>query len=132
MSFHLKISNELIESGGRIIVPTGIYEVRLVDFGPKFSKPKATDFNNTPSLNLNARMEVLGHPEFEKPVYIFEGLNENAYWVYPDFCHGFGLPMESDETKSWLPGNWTSRPDFDPEKAETYFIRGRLLVELPR
>lgn len=125
MSFRLGVSQESLK-GGFTIAPAGLYKVRLIEFKPRFSKPDPSNPDKPRSINLNARMEVLEHPEFEKPVSIFEGLNQNAGWILQDFCHGFGLPMETDGTESWLPGTWDSKPDFDPSIDSTYFYQGPL------
>lgn len=128
MAFKLAVSKESIE-GNRIVVPAGIYKLKLLGFKPKFSKPNPNFLDKPASLNLNAQMEVTEHPEFEKTPMIFEGLNMNAGWILQDFCHAFGFPLEPNEDGSEggaIPGTWDSKPDFDPSKAETYFYVGPL------
>lgn len=94
--FSMKVSNEKLE--GQDVVPSGIYEVKLVKFTPKVSK-------NGDTYNLNPMMEVTNHPELSGRK-IFDTLNSNGAWTWPDFVHAFGLPMETDGTESWMPGTW--------------------------
>ena len=124
MAFKMPISKEAIE--GKEVVPAGIYDVRLVGFTPKFSKPNAQFPDRVPSLNLNAKMEIVNHPEHAGR-FVFEGLNQNAGWVQNDFVHGFGIPMETDGKDYWIPGTWDSLPNFDPADAATYKYEGPLL-----
>lgn len=120
------ISKETIE--GKEVPPAGIYEVRLDSFKPKFSAPKE---GKAPSLNLNAKMSIVNNPEQDGKL-IYEGLNQNAGWVQIDFCHGFGLPMETDGDEYWLPGTWDTDPAFDPTKAETYKYSGPMIGRIAK
>jgi hypothetical protein len=93
-----KVDTSKVE--GQEVFPPGIYDFKLVGFKPK----KAS----TGSINLNARFEMINHPDHAgKKVY--DGLNEGAAFYWTDFCHALGLPMETDGQKdgnSWLPGEF--------------------------
>lgn len=124
MPFQMKQNRELVE--GKDIAPENIYELKLLGFKPTFSKKRADSPPDwTPSLNLNARMEIINNPEQEGKL-VYELLNMNSF-MFADFCHAFGLPMETDGEAYWLPGVWDSLPSFDPTKAETYKYEGPLL-----
>ena len=122
MAFKLAVDNSKLD--GMDVLPQGIYRVRMMGFKPKFSKLKDGQTGPT-SLNYNAQMQVIGRPDLEEkgPRFVYEGLNENAGWVMQDFCHAFGLPMETDGAASWFPGEW----DGEEGKAETYKYRGPLV-----
>lgn len=129
-AFRMSISKDKIE--GKDAIPAGIYELKLVSFKPKFSKPNFSNPNAPSSLNLNAMMVVVNNPQHdgsngERPAAIFEGLNQNAGWIMLDFCHAFGLPMETDGNEYWLPGSWDSEANFDQNNAETYKYVGPLV-----
>jgi hypothetical protein len=127
MAFKMAVSKETIE--GKETIPAGIYDVRLVSFKPKFSDPART--NKPKSLNLNARMEIINHPEYAGR-FIYEGLNAKAGWVQTDFCHAFGIPMETDGDSYWIPGIWDSKPDFDQENADSYAYSGPLVGQVAK
>jgi hypothetical protein len=122
MAFRMTVSKETVE--GKEVVPAGIYDIRLVSFKPKFSDPAKT--GKPKSLNLNAQMEIINHPDHAGRK-VFEGLNQNAGWVQTDFVHCFGIPMETDGTDYWIPGTWDDNPSFDPDNAETYSYKGPLV-----
>src|ERR1700748_3585210 len=123
MAFTMKQSKKKVE--GQEVAPQGLYTVKLLGFKPKFSKPNPQFPDKVPTLNLNAQMEIVDNPEQEgKKVY--EVFNMNSF-MFADFCHAFGLPMETDGENYWLPGSWDNAPDFDETKAETYKYDGPLL-----
>lgn len=124
MAFQMKQSKEQVE--GKESAPDNIYELKLVGFKPAFSKKRDTSPADwKPSLSLNARMEIVNNPA-EEGKLVYELLNINSF-MWSDFCHAFGLPMEFDGESYSLPGTWDSKPDFDVNKAETYFYEGPLL-----
>jgi hypothetical protein len=130
MAFRLGVSKDKIE--GAIALPAGIYDLKLASFKPKFSKPNPQNPGAPLSLNLNAMMVVVNNPQYdgsngERASAVFEGLNQNAGWIMLDFCHAFGLPLETDGNEYWLPGSWDSDASFDPNNAETYKYVGPLL-----
>lgn len=127
MAYKMVVSKETVE--GREVIPAGIYEVRLVGFKPKWSDPAKT--GKPKSLSLNAKMEVLNHPEFAGR-FVFEGLNMGAGWIQNDFCHAFGYPMETDGNDYWLPGTWDNDPNFNPEVADSYAYKGPLLGQVAK
>src|SRR5271170_627019 len=125
MAFKMTVSKEAVE--GKEVVPAGMYDVRLLGFYPKFTAPKpGDDPNKVYSLNLNAKMEIVNHPDHAGR-FVFEGLNQNAAWVQNDFCHAFGVPMEFDGTDYSFPGTWDNSSDFDPTVATTYKYQGPLV-----
>lgn len=126
-AFKMAVSKETIE--GRETLPAGIYEVRLIGFKPKFSDPART--GKPKSLNLNARMEVINHPEYAGRL-IFEGLNAKAGWVQQDLCHAFGIPMETDGDSYWIPGEWDSEANFNSDDADTYRYTGPLMGQVAK
>lgn len=119
-AFRMGVSKEAVE--GRENINPGIYEVRLVSFGPKFSKPQE---GREQTLNLNPKMEIINNPDVVNR-FVFDTLNQNAFYQ-ADFVHCFGVEMEQEGDTYYLPGTWDSDPAFDPAKAETYKYRGPLL-----
>lgn len=84
--------------GGKAI-PPGIYELRVAGFKPK--KSKAGD-----SVNFNAQMEVVNHPEFDG-TKIYETLSAKAGFTQYDFAHCFGIDLEDMGNGQYcLPGTW--------------------------
>ena len=96
MAFSMKVSNDAIE--GFDVIPSGHYEVKLVGFAPKTSK-------KGDSFNLNPTMVIVNHTEFTGRK-VFDSLNIGGAFMWVDFCHCFGLPMETDGKESWLPGKF--------------------------
>jgi hypothetical protein len=94
--FSMKVSNEKLE--GKDNVLPGEYDLKLIGFRPKIS-------SNGQSYNLNPMFEITGHPEYVGRK-VFDNLNSNAQFIWQDFCHALGLPMETDGNSSWLPGSW--------------------------
>jgi hypothetical protein len=88
-------------------MPEGLYAVRLDGFKPKFSKDKG-------SVNLNPSIKIINHAQFNDRV-VFENLNTKGKWVWPDFCHGFGVPLVADGAGEFeFPGNFEGAED-NPE-----------------
>lgn len=117
MGFQMKVSNEKIE--GQDVFPAGQYDLKLVAFKPNKAK--------TGSINLNAIMQVHGHPEFSNRK-LFDSLNVGGAFTYPDFCHCFGLPMETDGKDSWLPGEWNGdAAKFKEDDPTTWVYKGPLV-----
>jgi len=115
----MKVSNEKLV--GMDVIPPGQYDVKLVAFNPKKSK----DGN---SVNLNAIMEVVNHPDFAGRK-LFESLNTpGGAFTQPDFVHAFGLPMDTDGKDSWIPGEWDKdKAKFNPDDPSTYVYEGPLV-----
>lgn len=117
MSFQMKVSNDKIE--GQDVFPAGQYEVKLVGFKPSKAK--------TGSRNLNALMEVVNHGELIGRK-LYDSLNEGGAFTWPDFVHCFGLPMETDGTDSWIPGDWNGdAAKFNPDDVTTWKYKGPLV-----
>jgi hypothetical protein len=114
--FQMKVSNEKLE--GFDVIPPGQYDVKLVSFNPKAAKSGT-------SINLNPCMVVVGHPEFAGRK-VFDSLN--APWIWPDFVHAFGLPMETDGKESWIPGDWNGDPaKYKADDPATWTYKGPLV-----
>lgn len=96
MAFSMKVSNEKLE--GQDVVPAGQYELKLIGFKPKVSKKGDT-------YNLNPAYEIVNHPEFAGRK-VYDTMNSNGAWTWPDMVHAFGFPMETDGKESWIPGVW--------------------------
>lgn len=124
MPFKMKVSNDKIE--GFDVIPPGQYEVRLVGFKPKKSK----DGN---SVNLNAEMQVVNNPDLVNRK-LFDSLNTpGAAFYHADFCHCFGLPMETDGKESWIPGDWDGDPaKFKEDDPTTWVYKGPLAGRIGR
>lgn len=115
--FSMKVSNEKLE--GQDVFPAGQYDIKLIKFKPSKAK--------TGSINLNAMMEVENHPDFAGRK-LYDPLNEGGAFTWPDFCHAFGLPMETDGATSWLPGEWNGNPaSFKEDDPTTWVYKGPLL-----
>jgi len=115
-TFQMKVSNDKIE--GFDVIPPGQYDVKLVSFNPKLSKSGT-------SLNYNPCMVVVNHPEFAGRK-VFDSLN--APWVWADFSHCFGLPLETDGKDNWLPGEWTGDPaKYKADDPATFVYKGPLV-----
>lgn len=91
MAFKMKASAEKLE--GQQPLPAGIYKVLFVDFKPGYSK-SVNKVTGKASVNLNAVVKVLDHPEFEKERFLFASLNEGVQSFWQDFVHSFGMEME--------------------------------------
>ena len=91
MAFKMGVSAEQLE--GIQPVSSGIYEVLFLTFNPKLSK-EANQITGNHSINLNAKVKILGHPEFETDRFLFAPLNEGARRIWNDFVHSFGLEMD--------------------------------------
>jgi hypothetical protein len=118
MAFQMKVSNSKIE--GQEVIPPQVYELKLVAFNPKQSK-------NGGSVNLNPVLEVVSPVEYAGRK-VFDTLNTGGAWTYPDFCHAFGLPMETDGNDSWLPGQWDGdTAKFKEDDASTWVYKGPLV-----
>lgn len=119
MPFKMKVSNEKLV--GMDVIPPGQYDVKLVAFNPKPSK----DGN---SINLNAIMEVVNHPDFAGRK-LFESLNTpGGAFTQPDFVHCFGLPMDTDGKDSWIPGEWDKdKAKFKEDDPTTFVYEGPLV-----
>jgi len=97
-------------------VPNGVYEVQLLGFEPKWSKDKT-------SINLNPIMKIINNPQYNGQ-RVFWNANTKASFLWHDFAHCFGLPVEFHKTgengaeEAHLPGgpNAWSGPDDDPTK----------------
>ncbi|SRR5216684_4976775 len=97
MSLRLTASKEEIK--GLPPMNEGMVTVRLDGFAPKLSSKKD-------SVNLNPIMKIINHAEYnDRPV--FENLNTKGKWVWTDFCHAFGVPLQADGSGDFeFPGNF--------------------------
>lgn len=118
MPFQMKISNDKLE--GQDVIPPQVYELKLVAFKPAAAKSGA-------STNLKPVFEVVSPVEFAGRK-VFDTLNTGGAWMYPDFCHAFGLPMETDGKESWLPGQWDGDASkFKEDDPSTWVYKGPLV-----
>jgi hypothetical protein len=81
------------------VIPPGLYKVRLNGFKPRQNK-------NKDSVNFNAQMKVIDHPEFDG-VPLYETLSAKSGFTQWDFAHAFGLELEDQGNGQYaLPGTW--------------------------
>src|SRR6266850_4853182 len=93
----------------------GLITVRLDGFKPALSSKKD-------SVNLNPIMKVINHAEYNDR-RVFENLNTKGKWVWKDFCHAFGVPLQEVGGDFEFPGEFDGAED-DPTKWQ---YRGPLL-----
>jgi hypothetical protein len=118
MAFQMKVDNSKIE--GQDVIPPQIYEAKLVAFKPKASK-SGTSFNYNPVLEIVSPAEYAGRK-------VFDNWNSVAEWLLVDYCHAFGLPLETDGKSSWLPGVWDADPaKFNADDPSTWVYKGPLV-----
>lgn len=119
MAFSMAFDKDSL-SGGKVI-PAGIYTVRLNGFKPRLNK-------NKDSVNFNAQMEVINHPEFDKS-RLFETLSAKAGFTQWDFAHAFGLELEDQGNGQYaLPGTWDGDPSsFKEDDPSTWKYDGPLV-----
>ena len=91
------------ESLDRPILPSGIYELEVMDFKP-------ADSRKGDSTNINGRYQVIQvvgeefNPELgAKKVQVFDSLNTSFGVGIQDFVHACGLPLEEDGS---MPGEF--------------------------
>jgi hypothetical protein len=112
-----KVDQSKIE--GQEVFPPGIYEVKLIKFSPKKAKSGST--------SLKPMLEVVNHSEYAGRK-LYDELNEGGAFTWPDFCHCFGLPMETDGDSSWLPGEWDGdKVKFKEDDPATWVYKGPLV-----
>jgi len=110
MSFKMGYSQEKLE--GMQPVPDGQYKVMFVEFKPQHAKT-VNQVTGKKSINLNAKVKILRHPEFEQERYLIASLNEGVPSFIQDFVHSFGLEMEDQ-----LGDNPNIPGVFDADKAK--------------
>lgn len=118
--FQMKVSKDKIE-GKEVMLP-GEYELKLVAFAPKASKSGT-------SFNYNPIMEVQNHPEYAGRK-VFDSWNSTAAWLLADYCHAFGLPLETDAKGEdfWLPGVWNGDlAKYNEDDPSTWVYKGPLI-----
>lgn len=104
MGFKMGFSQDKLE--GIQPVQDGQYKVLFLGFDPKFSK-SVNQVTGKPSINLNAKVKILEHPEFTQDRLLFVSLNENVPTFIQDFVHSFGLEMEDQLSDNpSIPGNF--------------------------
>lgn len=118
MAFKMGFSKD--ELKGQEPVPSGVYTVQFVGFRPKLAKSKD-------SINLNAEVKIIGHPDYENR-RIFAGLNTKiAAWIQ-DFVLSFGIEMEDmagDNPR--IPGEFDGdRAKFKEDDPTTWKYEGPL------
>lgn len=97
----------------------GMVMVRLDGFKPKLS-------NKKDSVNLNPQLKVINHAEYNDRV-VFEYLNTKAKFMWKEFCHAFGVPLNQlPDGEVEFPGEFDG-PEDDPTKWD---YRGPLLGQI--
>lgn len=124
MAFKMKFDSEKLE--GLQPVPAGVYKVLFVEFKPKYSKPNA--ITGQKSINFNAKVKILEHPEFETDRFVIANLNIGIPSFIQDFVHSFGLEMENQlAPESSIPGIFDADPSkFKEDDPETWTYAGPL------
>lgn len=125
MAFKMGVSKDKLE--GMKPVPNGVYEVVCAGFEQKLDSKKT-------GINLNPILKIINHPEFNGQ-RIWYNLSTKAAWLYNDFCHCFGLPVEievdpdTNEEVANLPGGQSAwvPSDEDPENVEKARYTGPLV-----
>lgn len=105
---------------GKQVLP-GLYTVRLMGFKPKKN-------NNGDSVNFNAQMKIINHPEYDgTPLY--ETLSAKAGFTQWDFAHAFGMELEDLGNGQYvLPGTWDKDlAKFKEDDPSTWVYDGPLL-----
>lgn len=107
-------------------VSQGLYKVLFIEFKPKKSKPN--NVTGKTSINLNAKVKILDHPEFETDRFIIANLNEGIPSFIQDFIHSFGLEMEDQlGAEPTIPGVFdTDKAKFKEDDPETWVYSGPL------
>ena len=103
----LKLTASKEEIKGLPAMTEGMVTLRLDGFEPKLSSKKT-------SVNLNPIMKVINHAEYNDR-RVFENLNTLGKWVWPDFCHAFGIAMVEANGDFEFPGDWDG-PESEPDK----------------
>ena len=101
-----KFSASKEEIKGQSLLSEGLYTVRLDGFKPRFSK-------NKDSVNLSPQLVIINHPEHNNR-RVFDNLNTNAKFLWADFCHCFGVPLETTPDGANFPGDFIGG-DNNPE-----------------
>lgn len=135
MAYQMNFNKE--ELAGKPPVSAGWYIVQLKGFKPKASKPKpgeaAPADPSTLGLSLNAELEIINHPEHTGRK-IFAGLHTKMAFMWADFVHAAGLPMEevqdefagTEKANYALPGVWEGQDTY-PTEPEKWKYLGPLL-----
>ena len=113
-----KLTASKEEVKGLPAMAEGMVTVRLDGFEPKLSSKKT-------SVNLNPIMKVINSAE-SNDRRVFENLNTLGKWVWPDFCHAFGVDMVASGEDFEFPGDWDG-PEDQPDKWQ---YRGPLLGQV--
>lgn len=130
MAFKMSFSKE--ELTGKPPVPAGWYTMQIKGFKPKAAKPKG-DETESGSVSLNAELAIINHAEHEGR-RVFPGLNTKMVWMWPDFVHATGLPMEevqdanagTEKASYTIPGVFENA-DTNPADPSTWKYLGPLL-----
>jgi hypothetical protein len=127
MAFKMKFDQDKLE--GLQPVPQGLYKVLFVEFKPKLSKKN--EVTGKQSINLNAKVKILDHPEFETERFLIANLNEGIPSFIQDFVHSFGLEMEDQlGTNPNIPGVFdTDKAKFKEADPETWVYSGPLTAK---
>lgn len=125
MPFKMKFDQEKLE--GLQPVPAGIYKVLFLEFKPKHSK-SVNKVTGAKSINLNAYVKILDHPEFETERKVVASLNEGVPSFIQDFVHSFGMEMEDQlGAEPSIPGTFDAdKNKFKADDPTTWVYSGPL------
>jgi hypothetical protein len=110
MAFSMSFNKE--ELSGAPPVPAGWYTLQLKGFKPKMAA-------NKESVSLNAELAIIQPAEYENR-RIFCGMNTKMAFMWQDFVHATGLPMEevADENAGTDKANFTIPGVFEGSEIE--------------
>jgi len=132
MAYQMSFSKEELQ--GKPPLPEGWYQVQIKDFKPKAAKLKPGETEPS-SMSLNAQLEVVNNPDPEiNGRKVYAGLNTKMAFMWPDFVHATGIPMEevqdadagTEKASYTLPGVFENA-DTNPTEPEKWKYLGPLL-----
>ena len=128
MGFKMAFAQNKLE--GMQPVQDGQYKVLFIDFKPAHSK-NANQVTGKHSINLNAKVKILEHPEFEQERFLIASLNEGVPSFIQDFVHSFGIEMDEQlEDNPSIPGTFDAdKAKFKKDDQSTWVYAGPLTAK---
>lgn len=128
MAFKMSFSQDKLE--GLQPVPNGQYKVLFIEFKPSWSK-NANQITGKKSINLNAKVKILEHPEFEQERFLIAALNEGVPSFIQAFVHSFGVEMDDQlGDNPSIPGTFdTDKSKFKEDDPTTWVYSGPLTAK---
>ena len=116
------MSFDKTELSGASPVPDGWYTAQIKNFRPKKSK-------DGESVSLNAELAIVTPVEYEGR-RVFVGLNTKMAFMWQDFVHATGLPMEVNidgnegtaKEKCSLPGVWEGMDTYPEDPSQWKYL----------